>query len=101
MQWYHYVVIAYFVVINVLAVLITIIDKNIAKKNESLPQGKKKMRIRERTLFLISALGGSVAMYITMLKIRHKTKHPSFMVGIPIIFAVQLVISALVYWLVV
>lgn len=42
-------------------------------------------RISERTLFLLSAFGGGIAMYITMRVIHHKTLHKRFMIGIPII----------------
>ena len=49
-----------------------------------------KHRTRERTLLLLSALGGSVAMLLCMLLIRHKTKHAKFMVGIPLIILVQI-----------
>jgi uncharacterized membrane protein YsdA (DUF1294 family) len=41
--------------------------------------------VRERTLFILSALGGCVAMYLTMLFIRHKTMHKRFMIGLPLI----------------
>ena len=64
---------------SVLSVIICIYDKLISKL------GKVKLRIPEKSLFLLSALGGSVAMYVCMLLIRHKTKHKSFMIGIPAI----------------
>jgi uncharacterized membrane protein YsdA (DUF1294 family) len=38
---------------------------------------------------LLSLLGGSVAMFATMLMIRHKTKHLKFMLGIPAIMILQ------------
>jgi uncharacterized membrane protein YsdA (DUF1294 family) len=38
---------------------------------------------------LISALGGSVTMLVTMLVIRHKTRHIKFMLGIPLIIIAQ------------
>ena len=47
----------------------------------------------KKVLLLFSALGGSVAMFITMLIIRHKTKHVKFMLGIPIIMIVQIAIA--------
>ena len=55
---------------------------------------KHKRRIRERTLWILSALGGSAGMYLTMHLIRHKTKHASFMLGLPalIIFQIFLVL---------
>lgn len=47
---------------------------------------KGRRRIRERTLFILAFLGGSVGLYAAMLLFRHKTKHPSFMIGVPLIF---------------
>ena len=49
-------------------------------------------RVPEATLMLISALGGAVAMYVTMRIIRHKTKHKKFMWGIPLIVLVHVVL---------
>ena len=49
----------YFVVISLVSVIITVYDKKAAKIG--------KRRIRESTLLLLSALGGSLAMYITMI----------------------------------
>ena len=55
-------------------------------------------RVKESTLLIISALGGSLGMYITMKTIRHKTKKKKFMVGIPLIFILQaLIIGAVLY----
>jgi len=88
---------AYLVVISVVAIIITVRDKSIAKRNENLE--RKKRRVPERTLLIIAALGGSLAMYITMHKIRHKTKHAKFMIGIPVIMFLQVAIPAAVYFL--
>lgn len=41
---------------------------------------------------ITAALGGSLGMYITMRKIRHKTLHKRFMIGIPLIMAAQCVL---------
>lgn len=49
-----------------------------------------KHRIREATLLLLSALGGGCAMLLGMLLVRHKTKHPKFMIGIPLIIVFQI-----------
>ena len=54
-------------------------------------------RISERTLFLLCILGACPGVYLTMKAVRHKTKHMRFMVGIPIIFAVQLIVSIIIY----
>ena len=72
----------YLAVISAISVAVCIYDKlaSIAIKGH---------RMREALLLLLSAMGGSVAMLLTMLLIRHKTKHPKFMIGIPIIIIVQ------------
>ncbi|MCH5300922.1 MAG: DUF1294 domain-containing protein [Ruminococcus sp.] len=86
-----YLLIIYLIVINLIAVVITVYDKHSAKKH--------KWRVKERTLLIVSALGGSAGMYITMHIIRHKTKHLKFMLGIPLIFFAELsVIIAMVYF---
>ena len=83
----------YIAVISLISIIVCIYDKKISKKNNV------KLRIPEKSLFLWSAAGGSLAMYITMKLIRHKTKHPSFMIGIPVIFILQVaLIAALVYF---
>ncbi|MBR2406904.1 MAG: DUF1294 domain-containing protein [Clostridia bacterium] len=69
-------------VISVIAAVITIYDKVIA--------GSGRRRVPEQTLFLLALLGGAAAMYVTMLLIRHKTKHKRFMLGLPLIVAIQL-----------
>ena len=48
----------YLIIINIIAVIVTIHDKHAAVKGN--------WRVKERTLLLISALGGSPAMYLTM-----------------------------------
>lgn len=75
--------------INLLAILITIFDKQRAKKG--------KWRVAEKTLLWVASLGGSLAMFFTMLIIRHKTKHKKFMVGIPIIIFLQAIIIFLFF----
>ena len=75
----------YIAVISIVSIIVCIYDKKISKKN------KVELRIPERNLLILSALGGSVAMFLTMLLIRHKTKHVKFMLGIPLIIALQAV----------
>ena len=73
--------IIYFIIISIISCIVTVSDKYRAKHS--------KWRIPEKTLFLLAIAGGSAAMYITMLAIRHKTKHMRFMLGLPLIFALQ------------
>ena len=77
------ILLAYILVISIVSVVVCIYDKKISKKN------RVELRIPEATLLGLSALGGSVAMFICMLLTRHKTKHFKFMVGIPVIILVQ------------
>lgn len=71
----------YLAAVSLIAVIMTVSDKSRAKK-----RGR---RIAEKTLFGTAILGGSAAMYLTMLAIRHKTKHKRFMIGLPLIMIVQ------------
>ena len=82
----------YLVVVNLAACAAAIVDKRRARRDE--------WRIPESTLLLLAALGGSVSMLITMKLIRHKTRKAKFMVGIPVILALQLLLAAAIalYW---
>lgn len=79
------IVLLYLAAISLISVVVCIYDKLISKLE------KVALRIPEKTLFILSALGGSVAMYITMQIFHHKTKHKSFMIGIPVIILLQAV----------
>jgi uncharacterized membrane protein YsdA (DUF1294 family) len=81
----------YLAAISLVAIILTAHDKRAARRHQ--------WRVRERTLLLVSALGGSAAMLVTMLLIRHKTKHAKFMVGIPIIIVLQIALAAALVWL--
>ncbi len=50
----------------------------------------EKWRIRERTLFLLALIGGSIGILAGMFFFRHKTRHLSFRIGIPAILVIQL-----------
>ena len=69
-------VLIWFAIISVVAVIVTVYDKIAAKATAR--------RISEKSLMLIGLSGGALAMLITMLIIRHKTRHIKFMLGLPI-----------------
>ena len=69
--------IVYICIISLISIIVTVCDKYFAIH--------RKWRVRESTLLILSALGGSVAMYITI------------MLGIPIIFIIQLIILFFVW----
>lgn len=73
----------YLLFIGLIAAIVTVYDKWAAKHNP-------RHRTPEKTLLLISALGGSVVMFLVMQIIRHKTKHMKFMIGIPAIILLQI-----------
>lgn len=86
-----YILLGAFSVISLVSFLITVYDKLASKK---LPR----WRIRERTLFLLAGIGGAIAMYCTMHLIRHKTKHRSFMIGLPIMIVFQCIAVFICFW---
>ena len=57
-----------------------------------------KWRIRESALFAIAILGGSVGCLIGMYVFHHKTLHPSFRIGIPMILIVELIAGCLCFY---
>lgn len=79
----------YLLLINALAWLLMLVDKQKARK--------KKWRIPERTLMGAAFLGGSVGALVGMYTFRHKTKHPKFYIGIPVILVVQITLAVL-FW---
>lgn len=81
--------IPYLILVNAAAFLLMLIDKVKAKK--------KMWRIPERVLLGISAIGGSVGGLLGMQVFRHKTKHPQFAIGIPLMLAVHIVVAVFVY----
>ena len=84
------------VLISIFAVYQTIRDKALSNVPKDSPNY---WRVPEAQLLLRSALGGSVAMYITMKTVRHKTQHPKFMIGIPAIMIAQAALAAFIVWL--
>ena len=71
----------YILVMSIVAFCVCGADKFAAQRQKS--------RVPEKVLFLLSALGGSVGMYLGMFTFRHKTKHWYFVVGIPAIILVK------------
>ena len=89
----------YLGLISLIAFFVTLYDKAVAglsyklsPKDKDGKSNKKgpKLRVPESALLILSVLGGSLAMLLTMLLIRHKTKKPKFMVGIPVILILQI-----------
>jgi uncharacterized membrane protein YsdA (DUF1294 family) len=53
---------------------------------------KRAWRIPESTLFLVALLGGALGSLIGMYTFRHKTRHASFVWGMPIILVLHILV---------
>ena len=82
------VILIYLLIMNAAGFLVMTIDKVYARKNM--------WRIPERTLLGVAAMGGSIGVLTAMYTVRHKTKHIKFVIGVPLILALQI---ALLTWL--
>lgn len=82
-------VIIYLVVINIVGFLAMFIDKEKAKRGA--------WRIPEKTLFLLTILGGGIGTITGMYLFRHKTKKLKFTVGLPVILITE--VALIVYWI--
>ncbi|GIO57055.1 DUF1294 domain-containing protein [Paenibacillus cellulositrophicus] len=76
----------WFIFINAVGYLIMSEDKRRARNRRD--------RVPERTLFLLAAIGGALGVLIAMYRKRHKTRHLSFRVGIPLLLFVNAVLYA-------
>jgi uncharacterized membrane protein YsdA (DUF1294 family) len=81
----------YIAIINGIGLLLIRRDKSQSRKNG--------WRVAEKHLFLIAALGGSLGVWAGMYRYRHKTKHLSFVLGIPAIAALQAGIAIVILYL--
>ena len=72
----------YLILVNALSLLLMLIDKQKAKRGA--------WRILEATLMGIAAIGGSIGAIAGMYLFRHKTKHPKFYIGLPLILLIQI-----------
>lgn len=86
-QWWTWVIV-YAVLMNIAAYIAMAADKAFAKS--------KKRRIPEKTLFTIAFFGGALGMLAGMKNYRHKTKHTSFRLLIPVFLLVH---CALLAWI--
>ena len=77
-------ILLYLLIVNAIAFLLMLIDKQKAKK--------KRWRIPEATLLGIIAIGGSLGGLLGMFLLRHKTLHKRFSIGIPMMLALHLVL---------
>ena len=73
----------YLLIINIFGFFIMWLDKYKAKKG--------KWRIPEKTLFLVTALGGGIGTIAGMYTFRHKTQKLNFVIGFPFITILEII----------
>lgn len=78
------IIILYGIGVNVIAYILMGVDKHKAKKHT--------YRISERTLWGCAIIGGSIGALVGMKQFRHKTKHRSFVIGMPLLITVQVIL---------
>lgn len=79
----------YLLIINAVSFALMLIDKKKAIKNQ--------WRIPERVLLIFAVCGGSFGTWIAMYAIRHKTRHITFTVGVPLMLLIHIFIGAYLY----
>lgn len=76
-------IVIYFIVINLFGFFIMWLDKRKAKKGA--------WRIPEKTLFIITAIGGGIGTTAGMFVFHHKTQKIQFLIGFPFITILEIV----------
>lgn len=84
------IILVYLIFINIMASIVTVSDKKRAVKG--------KRRISENCLMLLGLFGGAAGEYATMQKIRHKTQHAKFMIGLPLEIFLHIILIALIIY---
>lgn len=79
------ILVVYLFTVNVIGFIIMLVDKIKAKRDL--------WRIPEATLMTVAAIGGSIGSLFGMYTFRHKTKHPKFTIGIPVILVLQITLA--------
>lgn len=81
-------IIAILVLLNVISFGAFFLDK------QKAVQGK--WRIPEKVLFLLAGIGGAAGALLAMKLFRHKTRHPKFTIGIPVLLVLQIIAAMVV-----
>jgi uncharacterized membrane protein YsdA (DUF1294 family) len=76
-------IILYLIAINLIGFFAMWLDKRKAKKG--------KWRIKEKTLFMITVLGGGIGTVSGMYTFRHKTQKLAFTIGMPAILILEII----------
>ena len=85
MYWVYAVLTVYLIIINLVAF-------HFCRKDKKYSQEGNK-RISEGTLFCLAIAGGGIGLYVSMFVHRHKTRHGTFLVGIPAIVVLEVALA--------
>ena len=77
-------IILYVAAVNVISFIVMGVDKRRAVK--------RAFRVPESTLFVLAIIGGSIGSIAGMHLFHHKTRHWSFLYGMPVILALQIIL---------
>ncbi|MDQ8735271.1 DUF1294 domain-containing protein [Paenibacillus sp. LHD-38] len=88
----YFLLIIYLLIMNIYTFSLMGFDKKSAKK--------QRRRVPEKRLFLLSAIGGAGGTWLAMKAWRHKTKHRTFTVGIPLLIGLNLLLILGAVWLI-
>lgn len=64
-------------------------------RSDKIRSIKNRWRIRENTLIGIAVFGGCIGVLAAMRLFRHKTRHPKFYIGLPVVLTLQVLIGVL------
>ena len=81
-------IVLYLVVVNIIGFLAMWLDKRKAEKG--------RWRIQEKTLFMLTAIGGGIGTIFGMYTFRHKTQKLAFTIGLPAILILE--IATVIYF---
>lgn len=82
--------IVYLLIINIISFLVMGIDKRKARKHA--------FRIPESSLFFLALIGGAAGSIVGMYLFHHKTRHLSFVIGMPLILILHILIGVWYYY---
>ena len=81
----------YLLLINLFAFLQMGWDKRQSKRPEA-------RRVPEKRLFVTALIGGSLGALLGMFRFRHKTRHWTFRLGLPLILVLQVVLAGFLWY---
>jgi uncharacterized membrane protein YsdA (DUF1294 family) len=79
----------YIIGVNLLSFILMGVDKRKAER--------RKYRIPERTFWMLAILGGAIGVISGMKTYRHKTKHASFKIGMPILLILNIILAGYLF----